>query len=778
MIKFDGKSKLTELTQALVIERPKLSILIGCLLFLSFVPGLFLIENDFGVKNWFAKEDPLIHKLEDFESTFGNDESIVISITHENDLFTKKGINLIQKLSSKMEEFSGITKVTSLTNYNWIHAEGDDIFIDPLFDDSSQLTDKYIKSKKMIALNHKVIKNYLVEESGKTTLIFGKIRSSITTIGNDSEYVDNNAYYVLIVKQVEELVAEIKKEYPNFIFHFAGPPVINDQFKSAAEKDSTVLMPIMFVMLVIFLVFSFRRFTGVLFPMIIIGSSILMTLGFSGLIGVKMSNMTHLIPGILVAISIADTVHIMTTFFQYHRRGESQKSAALISLEKNLWPTFLTSLSTSIGFLSLCVSPLNLILDLGIMASFGTMMAWLLTLIFVIPLLIVLPIKHKKEDHTNKILHLSEDFVNKYVGFIKKYRKGIMLFFFGISIGSIILGTKIKVNANPLEYFPKKSPIITAHDYIQEEIGGTMGPEIVIETKESGGAKNPVVLQKVDKLQTWLESFPFVNRTISITNVIKEMNKTLNQDDESFYKIPNDRNQIAEILLLYTMGLPEGSSITEHMSMDESKLRVSVLWSLHDSNESLKYLRLIEAKIKELGLNGYNTGKIPLYKEMTGHIVTTFLSSIGLAVFIVSLLMLLVLRSLKLAFLSMLPNIIPLCFGGGFLVLLNKELDIGCAIVSSVALGIAVDDTIHFLANYLKQLETGVSSENAIKDVIIHTGPALISTTIILFFAFGCFAFADFVPNVYFGILISLILISALVVDLVFLPALLIKQKK
>jgi len=342
---------------------------------------------------------------------------------------------------------------------------------------------------------------------------------------------------------------------------------------------------------------------------------------------------------------------------------------------------------------------------------------------------------------------------------------------------SIFLGAKNVVNSDPYEYFTDGLEIKKTQVFLEKAIGGTMGPEIFIQTGQKGGVKDPAFLKKVADLQDWLEEFSFVNKTISIVNIIKELNQTFNGGKREYYKLPTNQKAIAELLFLYNMSIPQGMGLTDRVNLDESGMRVSVLWNLNDSITSLKYMRMIEKKGKDLGLDLYNTGRMPLYKEMNAHVVDTFITSILTAIILVSLLMWLIFQSKSMALLSMLPNLIPLCFGAGILFLLGKDIDMGNAIVASISLGIAVDDTIHFLANFKKYKLKGLGHTDAIKKVLFKTGPALVLTTVILIFSFGCFMLASFIPNIYFGILTACTLATALIVDLVFLPALLLKER-
>ena len=280
-------------------------------------------------------------------------------------------------------------------------------------------------------------------------------------------------------------------------------------------------------------------------------------------------------------------------------------------------------------------------------------------------------------------------------------------------------------------------------------------------------------LKKVEALKEWLNEQEHINKTIDIVDIVKEMNQNMNQGDESFYSLPETKKHVAEYLFLYSMSLPQGMDMTNRVSLDYESMRMSVLWSIFDTRGWLKHVAEIEQKAQELDLKVKATGKFLLFQRMMDYVVMTFFQSVTMALFLVAILMSLLFRSLKLGLLSLVPNVLPLFFGGALMYLTGIDLNIGSAIVASVCLGIAVDDTIHFLSQYYRQRSLGLEPVEAMASIMTYTGSALIITTGILVSGFSLYMFADFIPSVNFGQLCAVVLTGALAVDLIFLPALL-----
>jgi predicted RND superfamily exporter protein len=222
------------------------------------------------------------------------------------------------------------------------------------------------------------------------------------------------------------------------------------------------------------------------------------------------------------------------------------------------------------------------------------------------------------------------------------------------------------------------------------------------------------------------------------------------------------------------MNLPEGLDINNRVTSDFETMRLSVMWNIPDAHRSVIEIDKINAKAKEMGLNAYVSGQMPLYHRLNAYVVQTFVSSMSLAIVLVAVFMIWILRSFKMGMFSMIPNVIPLTFGGAIMYLNKTDIDLGAAINYSVCLGVVVDDTIHFLFDYNRRRKSGFSIHESITQVFVQTGPALILTTIILTVGFGLFYFSEFVPNINFGLYCAIIFIFALVMDIIFLPALLL----
>ena len=300
------------------------------------------------------------------------------------------------------------------------------------------------------------------------------------------------------------------------------------------------------------------------------------------------------------------------------------------------------------------------------------------------------------------------------------------------------------------------------------------GIDLAIDSGAEDGALEPAFLHKVDALAEWLRAQPKVTKVLSVVDLVKDVRRAWFPEQAEGYRIPDTAPGVAQSLASYTVATPRKNEVDSWMDEDKRRVRLNVLWTLSGSKRVSARVDEVRAKAAELGLDADVTGKTVLMTGMNQAIVSTYFGSILSALALVSLLLVVLLRSLKLGALAMVPNVIAPAVGAALLVLIGQPIDIGTVLVSSVCLGIAVDDTIHFLIDYRRWREQGLAVEPALREVLAGTGPALIATTGVLALSFATFAAASFTPNVHFGLLTVVVMLVALAADLILLPALLL----
>ncbi len=778
MTPYDQKTPSYRLATFLT-DHPYRAIMMALVLFAILVPGLSRLGADFSYRIWFRDGDPLLERFDAFERRFGNDEVVAVLVHSPDGIFDQDSVSFIQELTAKLWRAPEVIRVDSLSNYNWTHAEEDELIVEPLLDPDFEFDDEALAFRRKVALEHEIIPGYLISEDANTTVLYAQLKPAI----------GGNPDFEAVLSGIRDIFAQYngglyidplrESFYPGpgeHQLYMTGPAAISLTFKEVTQADMQVMVPVLLGAVVLFLLLSFRKLSGLTLPFVVIISSILMTLGAAGWVGVKFNNLTSIVPHILIAISLADSVHILVTFFQFRKAGLNRRDATHKTLVKNLQPTLLTSVSTSIGFFSFSSAEIIPIVQMGLLAGIGTLLAWAITIFLMTPLMMLLPIKVKTTGEPQKLSE-PHPLAVRYATWLNNNRVWVLGAFVIIVGGSIYLALKNEINSNPFKYFAEDVHTRSANDFAEDHVGGMMAFEIVLDAGIADGIKDPIFLKKAEAFQDYLNSLPHISKTVGIVDIIKQSNRSLNGDQQAAYILPDNQELIAQELFLYTMSLPQGMDLNNRMTLTNDMIRLSAMSSLHESRQSLVEIEKIEAKAAELGLKAEVTGKMPLYHGMNPYVVSAFVKSISMALILVSLLMMLTLRSVSTGLMSMIPNTVPLIIGGAAMTLLGKPMDIGTVLVTSTCLGIAVDDTIHFLSNYNRWKRLGSDPITAVAHVLTHTGPALFVTTLVLVAAFATFAFARFVPNINFGIITAIVLSTALITDVTLLPALLMSRK-
>ncbi len=731
--------------------------------------GLVHFNSKNDVRIWFEENDPKLDSLNFLEKTFGNDETLVMVVELPDDtkgnLFTPERMKTIKEITEAAWQIPQVIRVESLSNYNYVTSEEDEIIVEPLIGDN--LDANFLNKRREIATNDQTISGYLVDKEARLALIFAHLVSSHVQTLKYREII-GHARKVLKDHQGQELK-----------FYLTGKAALNHAFEEVSMSDVQKIMPLLILLVIAYLFWIFRSFKAMVLPFFIVFTTVTATLGLAFWLGLHFSAILAILPIILVAIAIADSVHIMVNFFQFRGRGESIDEAIEHTIQKNFVPTFLTSFSTSVGLFSLMATKLVPIGDLGLLAGIGCLLAWLLTIFLLIPLLRVINYKippifiEKDQEHSRSFTKA----LSLY-SFLRTWRYPICALTFLLAGLSIYLAKDIRTNADPDSYFSKDAPISKANEVVKKYIGGSAGPDLIINAGGTDKAKDPAFLKKVVIFNEWLRDLEPVNNTVSVLDIIKRMNQVLHNNNPEFYKIPESQNEVAQYLFLYTLSLPPGMDINDRISLDYSSLRISLLWTVYDTQAWAVYRDRIISKAKELDLDLTIAGKANLFQDMIDYVVETFVRSIFMAMLFVALCLMFFFGSIKIGLISLIPNLLPLTFGAATMAIFGMDLNLGTSLVASVCLGIAVDDTIHFLSNYYKHQGLGYSEQKNMTTIFQYTGSALIITTLILSSAFGLYIFGDFLPNVNFGILCAVTLMSALIVDLFFLPAFLMVIKK
>lgn len=721
-------------------------------------------QFDGSYRIWFGKDSQTLKQYDAFKNTFGNDDSIIIVFRDENGIFNKKALHVIERLTQKLWQTKYIARVDSLTNYQYVHKnpqDEDDILIDDFIEDIDALHIKDLQQKKKIALGEDLIVNRIISKDAKTTMIVGRLTPRAgKTIGASKH----------IMHDINKYIKEEKKS--GYKFYLAGGPVVNTTFSSLGQYDVKTFTPLVILIAMIMLWVIFRKIFGVLLTILVVIFTFSIVLSLQTIYGYKFNNFTANMPVFIIAIGIADAMHLFWIYLLGRKAGLDNYAAIHDTIEKNLVPTFLTSLTTAVGFASLGISDIIPIKTLGIATANAAILAFILTILFVPAALAILNIKVQVATKTQQKQGLGS-FAKKYARFIIKHDNKIifatLLLFVIISFGL----TNLKVDSNAVRYFREDVPFRQTVNVIQKNLTGPMSYEIVIDSKKTDGIKDARFMKTVDKFsQEFKKKFPDARHTSSLVDVVKKFNEVIDANKS----IPDNNNLIAQYLLLYSLSLPQGMEINDKMDVNERLLRLTASMNVVDTSKDLQMIQWIEEWWKNTPYSAKVNGQTQMFAHMQADVTDTLIESILLAIIVTSLLMLLIFRNLKMIPLFLIPNILPIILVIGVMGWLGINIDLGVAISGAIILGIAIDDTIHFLIKYKEARKKGSNFEEALAYVMQYAGLAMVLTTLVLSTAFIVFRLSQFMLNANFGLITAVALIIALLVDLLLLPALLSKM--
>ncbi|EGQ8404296.1 RND family transporter [Vibrio parahaemolyticus] len=700
--------------------------------------------------------------FDEIQTTFAKTDNLAIVIAPEDgDIFTPQTLSLIQKITVDAWQVPYSSRVDSIANYQHTEAFDDDLLVEDLLYSEYELTPERISKVKSIALSEPVLKSALVSEKGDVTVV------NITV---QLPEMDKTAEVEEVVSSINAMIDRYQRAYPDVTFHKAGIIAMNHAFMTAAQDDSSTLVPTMLVVILVFLTIMLRSILSVIATLIVIIGSVMATMGISGWAGMFLSTATVNVPTLIMTLAVADCVHVIATMRQSMKNGFTKVQSIERSIALNFVPILITSVTTAIGFLMMNMSDSPVLRDFGNLSALGVMVACFLSVTLLPALLKLLPIHVKMEtsqDQKHVMDHLGD--------FVVSQRRALL----PLSVVVIVVCASLiplnKVNDESVEYFGQRNEFRQAADFMEERISGMTNISIAIKTNESQGIAAPDFLNTIGEFSSWLRDQPETDHVATLADVYKRLNKNMHGDDEAYYSLPQARELAAQYLLLYEMSLPYGLDLNNQINVDKSSIKMVLTVANLGSVELVDLENRIYQWFAEHAPQYQVVASSP--SLMFAHIgetnMASMLSTLPITLVLISALLIFALRSVRLGLISLMPNIAPAVIGFGLWALISGEINLGLSVVVTLTLGIVVDDAVHFLSKYQRARREGQTAEQAVRYAFHTVGRALWITTVVLVAGFSVLAMSSFRLNADMGQLSAIVIFIALVVDFLFLPTLL-----
>jgi len=719
------------------------------------------LEYSNNYRTFFSKENPELQAFETFQGTYTKNDNLLFVLEPKDGggAFTNETLAAVERLTELGWQIPYALRVDSVSNFQHTYAIGDDLVVEDLVENARALTPDELAEKRAVALAEPLLRNQLVTPDGAVTAVNVVLQFPEKSLTEVPE----------AVAMARRLRDDIERDFPHLDVHLTGTSALNNAFAEASLNDFNLLVPLMFLIIIVTTAIALRSASATAATVVIIVLSCVVAMGFAGLVGIKLAGPSPSAPIIILTLAIADSIHILISMRKAMRDGLEKRDAIIEAVRINFLPVAVTSITTMVGFLSLHFSDSPPFRDLGSITAVGIFAAWALSVTLLPALLSLAPIRVRPRPETEARGALMLGLANIVI----RHSRVLLV---AMSVASAALISNIPslaLSDQWREYFAPRIEFRAETDKAIRHFG-FYPIEYSVPAGEPGGVSDPAFLEKLDAYTEWLRAQPNVAHVYSLTDIMKRLNKNLNGDDPAYYRLPDNRDLSAQYLLLYELSLPFGLDLNDRINIDKSATRVTATLDGYVSTERVReFLRQSEAWFEDNApaMTAPPTGAQVMFTFIAQRNVESMISGTLIAILAIAIIMILALRSLSMGLVSLIPNALPILSAFGLWAVLFGEIGFSVAAVAAISLGIVIDDTVHFLTKYMRaRRENGFCAANSIRYAFETVGVAIIVNTVVLTAGFMMLTFSAFKINMEMGLLTSMSIMFALVLDFLFLP--------
>lgn len=719
------------------------------------------LQFDYNFENFFPENDPDTEYYKFFRDQFQTDNDfVVIGLVNDEGIFDAGFLKKVDSLKLELQGIKDVVAVSSPTDLK-------DYKRDPLIGQVFSRPLLRFDQPEFLPLDSA----YIYSGGDYVGSFFSEDAKALLVQIRHTEFLSKEGCDTLSVN-----LQAVVKQAGFDESHVVGRAIGQEYYVNLMQTELMIFVSLSILLVILFLILSFRSFWGVWVPIMVVLLSIIWTLALMQLTGKRIDLMLTILPTILFVVGMSDVVHIVSRFFEEMRSGRTKYEAVRIAFKEIGLATFLTSLTTAIGFLTLLSSSIRPLSEFGLYTAAGVFIAFVLafTLLPAVLMLSKPPsILQKRPEQL---------FWNRFLlhgfSFTIRNRKGILIAFGLVGIVSFWGIRQVEVNNYILEDLKDGDPLKEEFRFFEENFSGARPFELSITlAHDSLNAFDKPVLDQITLIDDYLESTYGVGELISPAKIVKTAYRTYMGGNRDFFRIPDRQSDIDRLQsLIQRNELSEflGYYVNEEQGLLRSTGKLDDLGSKIFLSKDSTFRAWAEANVNPNLLKLKITGTASLIDSNNKYLATNLIEGLGIAFLVIALIAGLMFKSLKMVVISLIPNVFPLLMIGGIMGFSGIDLKVSTSIIFTIAFGIAVDDTIHFVSKLRLQLGTGKSLLYSLKRSYISTGKAIILTTIILCGGFLTLISSDFLGTFYVGLLISLTLLFAVISDLLLLPVLVI----
>ncbi len=733
-------------------------VIIGSVLSLSQITKL---KINTAPESMMVEGDPEKVYYEKIKETFGDDKMILI-VVNTDDVFREEVLLEVENITSKCYDIDGVSRVVSLTTVNKIKGDEGSLDTAPLLDYVPSDPEE-LESVRRDALRNPLIVNDTISKDSKTTVINVFLESRPNETG----------YSQRITAKINTLMEDAKTRLVDAEIYQVGGSILEVTNVEYIIDDMKTVNPIALLVICIVFLVSFRSYVVVILPVVTGMLSILWTFGFMAAMGYEMTTISAIIPPLLLIIGCTEDVHMLSEYGLGIEAGKNKMNAIRSMAYKSGLAIFLTSLTTLLGFLCVSTSSIHMLKEFGICAAVGLAFNFVITITVIPNLLKVFAVPKRfseklEPSHSHNFIDKIENLVTHI---IINHRLLVLMSVSAAIIVAMIGCYKIKIDTNFIGFFKESAPIRQAYTQIHKQMSGAMAFSIIVETDTENQIITPEILNDIASLQKFVN--PFVDKTSSIADYIQLMNKEMNEGQDEFHKIPESKEAISQYLLML-----DSEDVSKLIDYEQKIATISVRHNIAGTTE----LNMLLDKTRAFAQNSLSpnlkiefTGETILINNGADAIAKGQVFGLSIALLVIMVMISILFMSVKAGILSIIPNLIPIVFNFGAMGLFGIPLNMATSLVGVIAVGIAVDDTLHFMVRLNKELQKTQDQEAALIQTVRHEIRPIMSTSIGLTLGFLVLMISNMVTSIQFGFLAAIVMISAVISDLFVLPLLLLR---
>ena len=725
-----------------VIKHPVIAILVLLIATAAFASRIPTLTFKTSIYDLIIEDLPATSRYEEFKAIFGSDEIIRVVIKSEG-IYEDSTFKKIEALSDAAAKIAGVRRVISL----------------PEVKRAVDFTGKWdLQQFSDVMMHVDLFKENLFSADGKTT--------ALTLV------LDNDADPEMVIAAVDQLIGTSPK---NLELYQIGMPLVSQALAQLTQKDFFRLPPITFILIAVVLLCLYRKFLYVFLPLACVTLALIWNFGLMALTGIPLSILTMIVPVFLIAVGTAYCLHIITDYRNQIQSEIDGNAAVTATFDNITFPTILAVVTTVVGLGSLLISRITAIQEFAIFACMG-ILSFLLILLTLMPAVMsLLPVSRKKSPQKVLGFNLLDRMIDGIATINLDHQKRVLPVI-GILILFCIVGIfKLPVESNPVGYFKKDTEVSQNFHDIYQHLSGSFPINVTMGSDNEDYFQKVENIIKIDKMQKFIDTLPGIDKTISFADYLKLVNYASNQFKPEHYRLPEETWELRMLINSYKMMLGQ-DMLDRFMTPDYSQTNVLILTHISSSRDFLK----AKQKILLHGENSFSkdvrwdvTGFGMVISESSHQITSGQIKSLSITMIIVFGIMFLLFLSVKVGLIAIIPNMFPIVINFGIMGWFGVELSMFTSLIASIAIGLAVDDTIHYLVRYNREFRKDLNDRRALKETLRHIGRPIIFTTLTISIGFSILAMSSFKPTAIFGTMMAITMFSALVGDLILLPSLL-----